>query len=327
MMGNGENSFRDLIEYEEYYLIKGNSAYKFIIGKKETEIIIKCKNYELILNNNDLSTLTKTILNTIDDCYLFIINTFEENNAIIKNIISGKKISLILKIYILNKQKDIEMILTHNKRNKDLFINEINNNCNEMKKDIDNLNNEIFFLKNEINNLKILLMNKNNKNIGQIGMSMMNQMGGMDMNMMNQMGGMGGMDINMMNQMGGMGGMDMNMMNQMGGMGGMDMNMMNQMGGMGGIDINMMNQMGGMNLGDNKGWNLIFENQNDKQMYDIRISENKTIREAINLYKIKSGREGKMKFIFNNKELIPEVQICKSGLNNLSRILVISLQI
>ena len=166
-------------------------------------------------------------------------------------------------------------------------------------KDLKNLNNEIFFLKNEINNLKILLMNKNNKNIGQIGMSMMNQMGGMDMNMMNQMGGMGGMD----------------------------MNMMNQMGGMGGIDINMMNQMGGMNLGDNKGWNLIFENQNDKQMYDIRISENKTIREAINLYKIKSGREGKMKFIFNNKELIPEVQICKSGLNNLSRILVISLQI
>ena len=31
---NGENSFGDLIEYEEYYLIKGNNAYKFIIGKK-----------------------------------------------------------------------------------------------------------------------------------------------------------------------------------------------------------------------------------------------------------------------------------------------------
>ena len=286
MMNNGENAFGDLIEYEEYYLIKGNSAYKFIIGKKETEIIIKCKNYELILNNNDLSTLTKTNLNTIDDSYLFIINIFEENNAIIKNIISGKNISLILKIYILNKQKDIEMILTHNKRNKDLLINELNNNCNEMKKDINNLNNEIFVLKNEINNLKILLMNMNNKKMGKI-----------DMNMMNQMGGMGGMDKYMMNQMGGMGGMDMNMMNQMRGMGGMDMNMMNQMGGMGGIGINMMNQIGGMNLDDSIGWNLVFENQNDKQAYNIRISENKTVLEAINLYKIKSGRRGKMKFI------------------------------
>jgi len=286
MMNNGENAFGDLIEYEEYYLIKGNSAYKFIIGKKETEIIIKCKNYELILNNNDLSTLTKTNLNTIDDSYLFIINIFEENNAIIKNIISGKNISLILKIYILNKQKDIEMILTHNKRNKDLLINELNNNWNEMKKDINNLNNEIFVLKNEINNLKILLMNMNNKKMGKI-----------DMNMMNQMGGMGGMDKYMMNQMGGMGGMDMNMMNQMRGMGGMDMNMMNQMGGMGGIGINMMNQIGGMNLDDSIGWNLVFENQNDKQAYNIRISENKTVLEAINLYKIKSGRRGKMKFI------------------------------
>ena len=81
---NGGNSFGDLIEYEEYQLIKGNSSYKFIIGKKKTEIIINCKNYKLILNNNDLSALTKTILNTIDDSYLFIINTFEENNANMK---------------------------------------------------------------------------------------------------------------------------------------------------------------------------------------------------------------------------------------------------
>ena len=201
-----------------------------------------------------------------------------------------------------------------------------------------------------------------NQNMGGMDMNMMNQMGGMngmDMNMMNQMGGMNGMDMNMMNQMGGMGGMDMNMMNQMGGMNGMDMNMMNQMAGMGGMDMNMMNQMAGMNgmggmnmnmmnqmagmggmnmmgmnmmnqdsvnIDDNKGWNLIFENQNDKQTYNIRISENKTVQEAINLYKIKSGRNGKMKFIFNNKELCPDFKICASGLNNLSRILVISLQ-
>ena len=98
------------------------------------------------------------------------------------------------------------------------------------------------------------------------------------------------------------------------------MNMM----GMGGMN-NMMNQ-DSVKIDDNKGWNLIFENQNDKQTYNIRISEHKNVSEAINLYKIKSGREGKMKFIFNNKELCADLKICQSGLSNLSRILVISLQ-
>ena len=156
-------------------------------------------------------------------------------------------------------------------------------------------------------------------------MNMMNAMCGMDdMNMMNAMGGMGNM--NMMNAMGGMG--NMNMMNAMGGMG--NMNMMNPMGGM-----NMMNQMGGMNmmntdsvkLDDNKGWNLFFENQNDRKIITIKISENKTVKEAINMYKIKANRTNeKLKFVFNNKELFDEMKICQSGLNDHSKILVISLQ-
>ena len=160
-------------------------------------------------------------------------------------------------------------------------------------------------------NFNNMMMNQGmgNGNMNGMDMNMMNQMGGMDMNNMNMMG-MGGM-----NNMMGMGGM-----NNMMGMGGMNnMNMM----GMGGMD--MMNQ-DSVKIDDNKGWNLIFENQNDKQTYNIRISENKTVQEAINMYKIKSGRQGKMKFIFNNKELCADFKICQSGLNNLSRILVISLQ-
>ena len=99
------------------------------------------------------------------------------------------------------------------------------------------------------------------------------------------------------------------------------MNMMNQMNGM-----NMMNT-DSVNLEDNKGWNLIFENQNDRTTVNIKISENKTVKEAINLYKLKSNRtKEKLKFVFNNKELFSEMRICQSGLNNMSKILVISLQ-
>jgi len=165
-------------------------------------------------------------------------------------------------------------------------------------------------------------------------------MGGMNPGMMGMGTGMGGMNPGMM----GMGaGMNPGMM-PMGGMipgmmpmGGMNPGMMGMGVGMGGMNPGMM-PMGGMmpsvgqNQGSNasiediQGWNLIFENQNDRSTITIRISEQKYIKEAISVYMIKSGRTDKCKFIFNNKELFPEMKICQSGLTNLSKILVISIQ-
>ena len=87
-----------------------------------------------------------------------------------------------------------------------------------------------------------------------------------------------------------------------------------------------MNNNTPVNIDDAGGWNLIFENQNDRQSFNIRISEQKLVKEAISYYYLKSNKTEKCKFIFNNKELYPEMKICQSGLNNLSRILVISTQ-
>ena len=189
-------------------------------------------------------------------------------------------------------------------------------------------------------------------NQGGMGMPQMGGMGGMGGMNMGGMGGMGGMNMGGMNMggmnMGGMGGMNMGGMN-MAGMGGMNMGGMNMPGmggmnmpGMGGMNMPGMGGMnmpgmGGMqttqtdnntnmNIEDAQGWNLIFENQNDKTSVTIRISEQKLVKEAISLYMLKSGRSDKCKFIFNNKELFTEMKICQSGLNNLSRILVISTQ-
>ena len=159
---NEDNIFENLFDYEEYYLIKEKAVYKFIIVKRPNDIIIKCKNYEITFNNNDLSILTKSIFETIDDAYLFIINIFEENKAIIKDIMKNKTITLLLNIYNYNKPKDIEIILLYNKTNKDLIINELNNSYNNLKKDIN-------YLKKEINQLKIekinndIKINNNNK--------------------------------------------------------------------------------------------------------------------------------------------------------------------
>ena len=135
---NENNIFEDLLRYEEYYLIKENFGYKFIIGKNSSDIIIKCKNYLITFNNNDLSLLTKLELETIDEAFFFIIKIFEENRVIIKDIDINKTITLLLNIYIHNKPTEIEVLLLYKNNNKDLIINELNNNYNNLKEDINN---------------------------------------------------------------------------------------------------------------------------------------------------------------------------------------------
>lgn len=165
---NEDKSNEYLIDYKEYYLIKENTVYKFIIEKRKSEIVIKSKNYQKKLDLKELSIITKSILNIIDDGYQFIINTFEENKVVIKNIIINQSINLLLKIYIYNKESDVEMSLEFNKENKDIIIHELNQNYNELKKDINNLKDEIKTLTEEISKLKSLNSNANsqyNKNI------------------------------------------------------------------------------------------------------------------------------------------------------------------
>ena len=82
--------------------------------------------------------------------------------------------------------------------------------------------------------------------------------------------------------------------------------------------------VGNMSFEDLNGWNLIFENQTTKTSIPIRISEQKYVKEAINMYRIKSGTKENHRYIFGGKELYPDMIICQSGLKNFSRILVIS---
>ena len=182
-----------------------------------------------------------------------------------------------------------------------------------------------------MNNMMMNNMMMNN-NGNQMNMNMMNMGNGnmMNMNMMNMGGG-----VNMMNM--NMPGMNTMMMNNMPGMNTMMMNM--NMPGANPMMMNMNMNMPGanptmpgtntntvVNIEDANGWNLIFENQNDRQTFNIRISEQKYVKEAISLYYLKSNKTVKCKFIFNNKELYPEMKICQSGLTNMSKILVISIQ-
>ena len=153
----------------------------------------------------------------------------------------------------------------------------------------------------------------------------------MNNNMMGSMGGNQMMDPTMMNmnpmmmQMGGMN----PMMMQMGGMNPMMMQMggMNPMGMNNNFNMNMDMNMN-MNIGDNQGWNLLFEEKNGESSITVTISPDKTVREAINLYKIKANKDAnaQMKYIFNGKQLAYDLTLSQSGLQNNSKITVVSIQ-
>ena len=110
MTPKGNNSNEDILKLDEFYLIKENNAYKITIKELKDEILIKCKNYEIKINNNDLSFVSKTIINTIDEAYKFIINIFENNKVFIKEIKIKKSIKLLIKMYNNNIEKDIEIL-------------------------------------------------------------------------------------------------------------------------------------------------------------------------------------------------------------------------
>ena len=170
-----------------------------------------------------------------------------------------------------------------------------------------------------------MMMDNTMGNMGMMGPNMMN------MNMMNNpMNGnnMGMMDPNMMNMM------NMNNMNMMPNMLGMNGNMMMNQNMMNmGMPMGNMAAMGNMagmgnlpGMDDAQGWNLIFENQNDLSNIIVTISEQKTIKEAISMYRVKANRTDECKFLFNSKQLYPEMRICESGLKDKSKILVVSIQ-
>ena len=158
--------------YHDYYLIKDNIIFKFIICKRNNIIIIKSNNYITKLDNNDLSRLNKSLFNEMDKAYKLIIDAFEENKVLIKNIIIKKEIKIYFKY-------DFDITLKYDNDN-NLFLNEMNDNYTELQKDINFLKNLINELKNEIDQLKL---SNNNKN--EISCSKINIKNNLDKNNIN----------------------------------------------------------------------------------------------------------------------------------------------
>ena len=151
--------FKQIIDYEEYFLIKDHIVLKILIGYNEKEIIIKFRNYIAFFNKNNLSLQIKNTFDSIDKGYYFIIDIFENNKVFVKDIEINKKIKIILNIQE-NKEIEINLVYNNDKyKNANIIKNEINN----LKKDIKDLKEENNRLKLEIDKLKKFNDNKNKK--------------------------------------------------------------------------------------------------------------------------------------------------------------------
>ena len=155
---NENKSNNDSLKFKKYFLEKDNNKYKFMIIKKQKEIIIKNDNYENHFSDNDLSALLKTNFVNIDDAYEFIIKMFDSNNIIIKEIIDNQMMVLLVKLKNQNISEKIEICLLYNKKEKNNFIGNRFNNF-ELKTNEKDLNdtkindnssgvNNIHFIKN-----------------------------------------------------------------------------------------------------------------------------------------------------------------------------------
>ena len=150
-----------ILYYEEYYLSNLNIIYKIIIGKKEEGIIIKSINYVLSFNITDFSKVLNYKFTEVNDIFKIIINSFINNNVIIKDIELNESMILMMKMKYKHIEKDVEFILEYNNKNKDFNYMELYNNYNIAIDKIENLTTEINKLKEEIDSLKIYYKNKN----------------------------------------------------------------------------------------------------------------------------------------------------------------------
>ena len=130
-------SLENALNNQEFYLIKDNSIYKVILTENKEKIIINIRNYFIKFNSIDLYLLTKIKFKSINNIYQFILNIFDNNNVLIKNVILDKEIILLMKF---GENNLFELVLTYQQNyNIDIF------NVDRIKQ----IQNEICILKKE----------------------------------------------------------------------------------------------------------------------------------------------------------------------------------
>lgn len=111
---NLKKDYEKVSDYKHYFLIYQSKPYKILISKKEKYISINHINYEINLNNIDLSKLLNLTINSINESYHFLVNLFEQKKVSIDEIKKNESIKLQLN----KEEKKLKIILSHKINNK-----------------------------------------------------------------------------------------------------------------------------------------------------------------------------------------------------------------
>jgi len=154
MMTPKESETEQIMVRKEYKAKYLSEFYNIIIEKTRNNIIIRTTYYELKLNSQDLSLLTKAKFNSINEAFDFLINIFDQNRYYIKGIFSNKIILIIsINDMIRATYKEFELELKENFEDKNYLIKELFNKYIRMEKDINEVKFNNKMLKDENNKL------------------------------------------------------------------------------------------------------------------------------------------------------------------------------
>ena len=344
----------DLLIKKEYITKYNSDLIKIMIGKTKNNIIIRNTYYELKLNKDDLSLLTRIMYKSIDESFEYIENIFNKNKYKIKEK-SSKKIKLSIIIYdiIKEKEKDIELILLENFDNQNIYIKDLFNKYINIEKEMNEIKNDNKIIKEENNKLKKdnnnlkneieFIKNNNNNNIGSLQMKYMNMFNTMNMiqQQINQfiyrineieqkINMMSNNSLNLMNQN------NLNSMNNIYNSNN-NFNQMNQYFMNNNNNLNIMNKMCDNlmnyslnNISDdyNNEISVIFRPSGfEYNPVEIQCRDDDKISTLIEKFIIKTNFDvDEVKFMFLAKELNGNLTVQEAGIYNHSNIFVVSIK-
>ena len=336
---NPENE-EELLIKKEFKLKYLSEIYEIIIGKSKNNIFIKSSIYELKLNSEDLSILTKYQFNSIDDSFEFIENIFNQKKSYIKNISSDEMKLIIKTIDVIKvKEKEIELYLMKNLDNKNEVIKDLLNKYSKMEKEIkelkddnkkmkkenDQLNQNITNLKMEINSMKnnqnneIVRLQNQVKDISNMMNLIMQKMN--EFNFLNE-------EMNMIEKQIKFLSMPLQSFMQNNQIpfdpNNMALNNNNSNDGQNFMGINnIQNNNLHEEFEDSIGITIIFK-ENGKETCFIQCLTDEKISDIIKRYRLKSDNQNPdVRFIFNAKKLNKGLTVAEAGLGNYSNIYVI----
>ena len=156
---------QNMFENHEYFIFHNNSVIKFSVCKVNQELIIKSDYYEVRLDLPNAINLLETQFDTIENVYYFILNLFQMNSIMIKEILVYKSITLSF----IQTGKMRELFLYYNGHSKSITHYELNaefgnlmNDIAQIKKDVQEIHHRVVNNIN-INNFKAQEENIENK--------------------------------------------------------------------------------------------------------------------------------------------------------------------